>query len=113
MDNNGKVSAVTIGDLKLTFDSNRTLILKDCLYVSNIRRNLVSISSLVHFGSVYFNDSVVIIHNKHFIYSASLVDNLYIINLVSSMLQLNEMNSTTSLSSKRKELSKMNHIFGT
>ena len=111
MGNNAKVSTVAAGDLELSF-SSRALILKDCLYVASIRRNLTSVSSLVRFGYyVYFNDFMVIRHNKHFICSCSLVDNLYIINQVTTMLQLSEMNNTTSLSSKRKEPSKMNQTY--
>jgi len=54
---------------------------------------------------------LIIRHNKYFICSASLVDNLFIINPVSSMYQLSEINNTTSLSSKRKEPSKMNKTY--
>ena len=88
------------------------LVLKDCLYVPSIRRNLISYLCLICFGYyVHFNDSIVIKYNKHFIYSGSLVDNLYIINPIYPTLQLTEMNNTTSLPSKRKEPSKMNQTY--
>jgi len=87
------VSAVAVRDLELSFDSNKALILKDYLYLPSIRRNIVSMSNLVRFEYfVYFTDSVVIRHNKSFICSGPLVDNIYIINHVSFMLQLSEKN---------------------
>jgi len=72
MGNDAKVSAVVVGDLELSFDSNIILILKNC-YITGIRKNIVSVSSLVRFGFCFFNDSMVISHNKYFIYSDSLV----------------------------------------
>ena len=72
-----------------------------------VEETLFQFSNLVHFGySVYFDNSVIIRHNKYFICSGSLVNNLYIINLISPMLQLSEMNNTNSSSSKRKTLLK-------
>ena len=84
-------------------------------FVPSIRRNLVSVSGLVKNGySVYFNKIVVIKENKRFICSGQLVDNLYIINSISSTLQLNELNNTNSFSFKIKEPSKMTkRFFGT
>ena len=88
MGNVTKVAAVAIGDYYLIFGRDRYLLLKDCFYVPSIRRNLISISSLVKDGySFWFNDSVVIKLNKRFICSGTLMDNLYIINLVSPSLQ--------------------------
>ena len=78
-------------------------------FVTSIRRNSVSISSLVKNGySVYFNKRVVIKENKRFIYSNQLVDDRYIINNVSPTLQLNELNNTNNFPFKRKEPSKIN-----
>ena len=57
MGNDVKVLVVAMGDLELSFSSNRTLNLKNYLHVLSIKRNLVSVSSLVCFGySVYIND---------------------------------------------------------
>ena len=65
MGNDTKVSAVAVGELQLSFDKDKILVLKDCYYVPSIRRNLISVSCLVHFGYyVHFNDSVVIKYNK-------------------------------------------------
>ena len=68
MGNATKVAAVAVGDYYLNFSRERYLLLKDCLYVSSIRRNLILVSSLVKDGySVLFNDYVIINLNKRFI----------------------------------------------
>ena len=87
MGNATKVAAVAVGDYYLNFGRDKYLSLKDYLYVPSIRRNLISVSSLVKDGySVLFNDFVIIKLNKRFICSSTLMDNLYIINLVSPSL---------------------------
>ena len=102
-------AAVAVGDYYLNFGRDRYLLLKDCLYVPSIRRNLISISSLVKDGySVLFSDYVIIKLNKRFICSGTLMDSLYIINPVSPSLQQNELNNTNVLPCKRKEPSQMN-----
>ena len=109
-----RVAAVAVGDVSLSFSRDRTLILRDCLYVPSIRRNLIYVSKLVKDSySVYFNKFVVIKYNKHFICSGSLVDDLYIINPISPKLQLTELNNTVTLPCKRYEPSQLNQtIFG-
>ena len=63
----------------LYFDSS-VLILEDCLYVPNVRRNLISITYLGRHGYyVILKDNVVIKNDKVFIYSGNIVDGLYII----------------------------------
>ena len=109
MKNAMRVAAIAVGNVILNFNNNRSLILRYCLYVPTIRRNLVSVSSLVKDKySVYFNDSVVIKLNKCFIYSINMMDNLYIINPIFPTVQLNELNNTNRSSCKRKEPSKLN-----
>ena len=84
MGNATKVAAVAVGDYYLNISRDIYLLLKDCLYIPSIRRNLISVSSLVKDGySILFNDYVIIRLNKIFIYSSTLMDNLYIIKLVS------------------------------
>ena len=83
MKNVAKVVVVAVGDLHLSFGRDRNLVLRHCLFVPSIRRNLVSVLSLVKNGYlVYFNKRVVIKENKRFIYSNQLVDDRYIINNV-------------------------------
>ena len=109
MGNATKVAAVAMGDLHLSFGRDRILILRNCLFILSIRRDLVSVSSLVMNGySVCFNKRVVIKENKRLIYFHQLVDDLYIINPVSPTLQLNELNNTNNFPFKRKEPSKIN-----
>ena len=108
MGNATKVAAVAVGDYYLNFGRDRYLLLKDCLYVPSIRRNLISVSNLVKDGySALFNDFVIIKLNKRFICSGTLMDNLYIINLVSPSLQQKELNNTNVFPYKRKEHSQM------
>ena len=107
-----RVAAVAIGDVSLSFSRDRTLILRDCLYVPSIRRNLIYVSKLVKDSySVYFNKFVVIKYNKRFNCSGSLVDDLYIINPISPKLQLTELNNTITVPCKRKEPSQMHQTY--
>ena len=60
-----KVATLVVGDLPLSFGRDRILILRNCLFVQSIRKNLVSVSSLVKNGYlIYFNKRVVIKENK-------------------------------------------------
>ena len=112
MGNATKVAADAVGDYYLNFGRDSYLLLKDCLYVPSIRRNLILVSILLKDGySVLFNDSVIIKLNKIFICSGTLMDNLYIINLVSPSLQQNELNNTNVFLYKRKEPSQMNQTY--
>ena len=64
------MATIAVGDYYLNFGRDRYLLLKDCLYVPSIRRNLILVSSLAKDGySVLFNDSVIIKLNKRFICS--------------------------------------------
>ena len=58
--NTSRVAAKTVGEVSLYFGGNKVLILKDCLYVPNIRRNLISVSCLACNGySALFNEHFV------------------------------------------------------
>ena len=112
MGNATKVAAIAVGDYYRNFGRDRYLLLKDCLYVPSIRRNLISVSSLVKDRySILFNDFFIIKLNKRFICSGTLMDNLYTINLVSPSLQQNELNNTNVFPYKRKEPSQMNQTY--
>ena len=113
MGNATRVATVAVGDVYLQFSQDRILVIKDCLYVPSIRRNLIYVSRLVENKYfIHFNDkSVIIRKNRQFICSGTLVNDLYIINPDLSTLQLNELNSTNSLPIKRKEPSKMNQTY--
>lgn len=71
-----KAQAVAVGVVSLNF-SNIKLILLDVLYVPSLRRNLISVSSLVNQGySVNFNTEVVIKRNGSFICSSNVINDL-------------------------------------
>ena len=74
-----RISIVAVGVFNLCFES-RVLILVDCLYVPNIRRNLIFATYLGKHGyCVILRDNVVIKKGKMFICSANIVDILYIL----------------------------------
>ena len=59
------VAATAIGTFYLELSSSRTLVLEDCLYVSEVRRNLVSVSKLVCLGySFLFTSKLVVKFNN-------------------------------------------------
>ena len=73
-----RISVVAIGVFNLYFGS-RVLILKDCLYVPNVRRNFISATYLGKQGyCVILNDNVVIKKDKVFICFGNIIDGLYI-----------------------------------
>ena len=49
-----KVAARALGEVSLHFGGNKVLILKDCLYVPNIKRNLIFISCLACNGFLLY-----------------------------------------------------------
>ena len=73
------IPIVAIGVFNLCFGS-RVLILKDCLYVPNVHRNLISAISLGRHGYyVILKDNVVIKKYKVFICSGNIVNGIYIL----------------------------------
>ena len=72
--NGSRIPIVAVGVVNLCFES-RVLILEDCLYVPNVRRNLISTTYLGKHGyCVILKDNVVV-----FICSCNIVDGLYIL----------------------------------
>ena len=77
--NRRKIPIVAFGVFNLCFGS-KVLILEDCLYVPNVRRNLISATYLGKHGYyVILKDNVVIKKDKVFICSGNIVDDLYIL----------------------------------
>ena len=74
------VLAEAMGEVHLYFDEFRMIISRDCFYVPNFKRNLISVSYLFK-DSYYisFNKKVVICKNKSHIYSGWMENNLYFI----------------------------------
>ena len=59
MGNATKVAAIAVGDIYLSFDGNKTLVLRNCLYVPKFRKNLIS-KLFMDGYSISFDDRVVI-----------------------------------------------------
>ena len=70
------------------------MVLEDCLYVPNIRRNLISVSCLAckKFSAIFNKNFISIKYNVDEICCGMLVDNLYILELI-SRLQVNSHES--------------------
>ena len=67
-----------MGDVTLVLENNKHLELKDCFYVLESRKNLISISSLIKLVySIYFNKNVSFTKNDSFICLGILVDKLF------------------------------------
>ena len=70
--------AVAVGVVTLHFEGGKFLVLDDCLYVPEVRRNLVSVSCLSCNGySSIFNKNLVFIKFNDDI--GMLCDNLYLL----------------------------------
>ena len=71
------MSAVKIGSVLLSFNS-KTLVSNNCLYVPDIKRNLISVACLSkQWYTTNFSSSVSILKNNRLICSGTLEDNLY------------------------------------
>ena len=81
------------------------MILNDCLYIPNVRRNLISVSCLscTNFSAIFNKNLVSIKCNGDEICVGKLVDNLYILEHISHV-QVNSIESNH----KRKEPSLVN-----
>ena len=102
---NATVSAVAIGIVVLHFQNNRILVLPDVLYVSNSRRNLISVSKLINNGfTVNFANEVIIKRNNLFICYGDETNGFYVITPIASNKHDMELNnSVVTIPSKRKE----------
>ena len=79
MADESKIPVVAVGVFNLCFNS-RVLILKDYLYIPNVRRNLISATYLGKYGyCVILKDNVIIKKDKMFNCFGNIVDGLYIL----------------------------------
>ena len=94
-----------MGVVSLLFPGGKLLVLNDCLYVPNVRRNLISVSylSCTEFSAIFNKNLVSIKCNADEICVEMLVDNLYILEPISHV-QVNSIESNH----KRKEPSSVN-----
>ena len=98
-----KILVVTIGVFNLFFES-RVLILEDCLYVHNVRWNLISTTYLgKNRYCVILKDSVVIKKGKMFICSGNIVDGLYILTPDKHELYNSELDDNSQVKSLKRK----------
>ena len=92
------VAAAAIGTVELYFREG-IIVLKDCLYVQNLRRNLISVSKLCADGySVFFSNTITIKRNNRFIAYGELENGLYVLH---PSLETN-ITETTSVENPKK-----------
>ena len=98
-----KIPVVVVGVFNLCFDS-RILILEDCLYVPNVRRNLISATYLGKHGyCAILKDNVVIKKDKVFICSGNIVDSLYILTPDKHELYNSELDNNSHVKSLKRK----------
>ena len=69
MEDTSRVAAVIVGVVTLHFGGGKKLVLRDCLYISGVRRNLVSVSYLSCNGySLLFNKDFFLSNMKMILY---------------------------------------------
>ena len=101
--NRGRILVVANGVFNLCFDS-RILILEDCLYVPNVRRNLISTTYLGKHGyCAILKDNVVIKKDKVFICSGNIVDSLYILTPDKHELYNSELDNNSHVKSLKRK----------
>jgi hypothetical protein len=98
------VAATAIGTFYLELSSSRTPVLDECLYVPEVRRNLISFSRLgCSRYSFLFTAKLIVKFNNKFVASGILQDGLYIISSIDNSVNCIENDNAASvLSLKRK-----------
>ena len=104
MGDTSRVAAVAVGVVTLHFEGDKVLVLDDCLYVPNVRRNLVSVLCLScnGYSSVFNKNYDFIKFNDDIIYRGMLCDNLYLLDPKSLQINSHKTNH------KRKKISTVN-----
>ena len=106
-----KIPVVAVGVFNLCFNS-RVLILKDCLYVPNVRRNLISATYLGKQGyCVILKDSIVIKKDKVFICFGNIVDGLYILTPNKHELYNSELDNNSHVKSLNRKFPSTNDAY--
>ena len=107
-----KVSAVVIVEVfNLCFES-RVLILVECLYVPNVRKNLISVTYLgKHRYCVILKDNIVIKKGKVFICSGNIVDSLYILTHDKHKLYNFELDNDSHVKSSKRKFHSINDAY--
>ena len=99
MASSASISVIAVGDLSLSFSNNLVLVLHDCLFVPDFRKNLISVSKLCNDSYlVSFNKTYVsIMKENEVVTCGTLVNNLYHIDCV--VIQVDNVEKSL----KRKE----------
>ena len=106
-----RIPVVAVGVYNLCFES-RVLILEDCLYVPNVRRNLISATYLGKHGYyVILKDNVVIKKDKVFICSGNIVDDLYILTPDKHELYNSELDANSHVKSLKRKFPSTNDAY--
>ena len=82
-----KVAEVAVRVVSILLSRGKLLVLNDYLYVPNVRRNLISVSCLScnEFSAIFNKNFVSVKYNADEICCEMLVDNLYILELISHL----------------------------
>ena len=106
-----RIPVVTIGVYNLCFKS-RVLILEDCLYIPNVRRNLISTTYLGKHGyCVILKDNVVIKNGKIFICFGNIVDGLYILTSDKHELYNSELDNDSHVKSLKRKFPSTSYAY--
>ena len=99
MASSASISVIAVGDLSLSFSNTSVLVLHDCLFVPDFRKNLISVSKLCNDSYlVSFNKTYVsIMKENEVVTCGTLVKNLYHIDCV--VIQVDNIEKSL----KRKE----------
>ena len=83
-----RIVVQAIGHATFILDDSFFLEFKDCLYVLESRKNLISVSSLckLNYSMVFYNKHVFINLNDSFICFGLLINNLYCVTSLSNLL---------------------------
>ena len=75
------VAAVAVGVVTLLFEGGKKLVLSDCVYVPDVRRNLVLVFYLScnGYSSVFNKNSIFVKYDDDIICRGMLCDNLYLL----------------------------------
>ena len=103
LDARSRILVVVVGVFNLYFYS-RVLILEDCLYVPNVRRNLISTTYLGKHGyCAILKDNVVIKKDKMFICFGNIMDGLYILTPYKHELYNSELDNDSHVKSLKRK----------
>ena len=106
-----RIPVVVVGVFNLCFNS-KVLILKNCLYVPNIHRNLISATYLGKHGYyIILKHNVVIKNDKVFICFGNIVDGLYILSPDKHALYNSKLDNNSHVKSLKRKFPSTNDAY--